>query len=274
MNKVFDFNIHLPIETLDVQSMLANELHMSVDDLTAAYAFHAPQLRERVSGANFMAFNQDLLSEANLVRAFVERARADFPGSSITTLVDFRRADLLEYIETAAACGIDGIKFHSYVQKITPADFDDVARAGIYAQEKELFICIDTSFGTARMFDYDNIKLAAALSGFVDRSPIVLLHSGGLNILKALLLAEDKSNVYLETSFTLPYYQGSSVERDLAFAYKKIGAHRVAYASDYPYVSQEESLQCARTFMETNGFSELEMDDIFVHTAARIINNE
>ena len=92
--------------------------------------------------------------------------------------------------------------------------------------------------------------VAAAIANRVTRAPIILLHSGGSRCLEAMLLADATKNVFLETSFTLPYYLNSSIERDLAFAYKKLGANKILYGSDFPYISLKESEKSFFEFMD------------------------
>jgi len=77
--------------------------------------------------------------------------------------------------------------------------------------------------------------------------------------LEAYLLADACPNVYLETSFTLPYYLGSSVEQDLAFAYKKID-ERVIYGSDFPYVGLDKSENIFEEFVQKWGFTDSQID--------------
>ena len=140
-------------------------------------------------------------------------------------------------------------------QKISEQYFDKAREVSIVASKLNMPILIDTSYGSVNMYQYDNLKLAAHILRHVKNVPVVLLHSGGARAMEAMLLAESCSNVFLDTSFSVFYYEGSSIESDLAFAYKRIGLERVLYGSDFPYVSLEDSVASTRNFLIRNEFS-------------------
>lgn len=268
--RIYDFNIHLSFQARkDPGGTAADESTLGADDLCRCYDECAPELKAHVSSANFMLFNQDLFSGAG-PRAFLDRVGRDFKDRSITALVDFRRGDVCRYIDAACGAGVDGIKFHSYVQTITDGDFPAVVAAARYAAQKGLFICIDASYGSSKMYRCDNLKLAACIADSVTAAPVILLHSGGIRVLEAMLLAAEKKNVMLETSFSLPYLVGSSVEQDFAFAYRKIGCERIIYGSDYPYVPLERSVALMRAFCEKFSFSARDVEQVMYHNAMRL----
>jgi predicted TIM-barrel fold metal-dependent hydrolase len=121
------------------------------------------------------------------------------------------------------------------------------------------------------MYKYDNLKLVCAVADQVNNTPILVLHSGGNRVLEAMLIAAEKQNVFLETSFSLSYYKGSSVENDIAFAYKKIGVERVLYGSDFPYVSIQESINVHHQFLEKHSFSTNDIEKIMFKNAQSLV---
>lgn len=142
---------------------------------------------------------------------------------------------------------------------------DDISTCVEIAKKAEslnMLIMIDTSYGSLGMYQYDNLKLAMAIANVVTKTSIILLHSGGARCLEAMLLADATKNIFLETSFSLPYYLGSSIERDLAFTYKKLGEDKVLYGSDFPYISFEESEESFLTFMDKWGFTSSHINKI------------
>lgn len=76
--------------------------------------------------------------------------------------------------------------------------------------------------------------------------PIVLAHAGGHKVLDAFHLVKAASNVVLEASFTLMYYRGASVERDLAFVIGNLRPGRIMYGSDFPSWGIGEYLEAMR----------------------------
>lgn len=271
---MFDFNVHLPCP-LEKSSdgFLADEAAMGIEDLRRCYRHHQGELRRLTHGANFMLFNEDYPFGDHPVADLIAEVRNDWEIATFTQLLDFRRDGLDATLDRLAAHGVNGIKFHSYVQRIDQAVFPLVLVAAKKAAMRGFFICIDASYGTTHMYDYDNLRLAALLIREIRNVPIVILHSGGVRLWDAMLLTLDGPNVYLETSFTLPYYIGSSIETDLAFIYRKIGIERVLFASDFPYIKLGEAIDCMDAFLERNKFSVGERDAIYSGNARRLISS-
>jgi uncharacterized protein len=116
------------------------------------------------------------------------------------------------------------------------------------------------------------VRLAARLAGEV-RCPIVMSHGGGRQVLDAMLVAADAPQVLLETSFSLPYYVGSSIDTDFAFAIRKLGASRWMFGSDAPFVALGTSIACTREFFDRHHFTAAEADQIFHGTAAALLQD-
>ena len=270
---MFDFNVHLPCRKgNDVGGRLADEATMSLDELKRCYDSHRPELGKATMGANFMLFNEEYPFGSHVLPQWISEVRRDWTRASFTQLLDFRRdrVDIaLDYLRDSR---VDGIKFHSYVQKIGEPDFSLVLTAAKAAAERGFFICVDASYGTTRLYDHDNLRLAALLIREIRNVPIVILHSGGARCWEAMLLALEGPNVYLETSFTLPYYRGSSIESDLSFIYRKIGINKVLYASDFPYVSLEESTKSISEFFDRFEFSHGERSAILSENAYALLD--
>ncbi len=269
--KVFDFNIHLALPEDDSTSVASkDETKMGPSEIALSLDHSKNTFQKNVNGTNFMLLNQDLFFNNGNISDFSQKAHPLFEQTYFTAVINFRDGLFRDAIDNAIDQGITGIKFHSYIQSIADEDFEDVLQVAQYAQDKGLYICIDTSFGTSKMYVHDNLKLAAYLSDHIIRIPIILLHSAGARIFEAMLLAEDKHNIILETSFSLPYYAGSSLEADFAFAYRKIGTDRILYGSDFPYVSLEESIEFVTGFLEKYSFTLRETEDIMYNNAIAI----
>ena len=271
--KPFDFNLHI-LSGADSERhlWLTEECCHSVFSFGESYRSVRHQLLQSLSGANFMLFNQEFPFIDCDLCSLVDNIRFDFPVSTFTQLLDFRHPLLEQGLLNLKASGVQGVKFHSYVQKIRNSDIQSAVEAAQLAASLGFFVCIDASYGTTWMYDFDNMLLAANVLRAVRDVPVILLHSGGVRRWDAMLLALDAPNLYLETSFTLPYYEGSSIESDLAFVYRKIGCERVLYASDFPYVSLESSLECSKRFFERHRFGIDEVNAVSLKNALRLIS--
>lgn len=268
MQPVFDFNIHLPyVEHEDVNIVIENDMTLNNEGLLKGLDKHKDKIKD-LTGGNILLFNTNLFS--GLPITFMDKAREDFRCLVFTALVDFRREDIEDYLDYAVASGVKSVMVNSYLQKIGDCDFDRVIRICRYAANKGLILCVDGSYGTSKMYTFDNMKLACLVADAVKSVPIVIVHSGGMRVMNAMLLALEKHNVWLDTSFSLPYYVGSSLEQDYAFAYKKIGTDRVIFGSDIPYLNSEDAVKIHMDFFDNHHFSSQDIDKIMYQNAVRL----
>ena len=245
---MYDLNIHLPIgNKKKYKDLISEDLLLEGDNLINAYLYHKKNIEKFNTGANFMLFSKGLKPED--IRNFKKNISLDFE-SHLTWLVDFRDSQVIDRIHDMKEAGINGIKFHSYIQLIEDKDIVRCLKVAKLASNLNLSIFIDASYGSTKMYKFDNLKLAAAIIENLNDVPIVILHSGGSRVIEALHLAQSSNNVFLETSFTLPYYKGSSIQDDIAFAYKKLGPNKIIYGSDFPYVTFEDSLYETECFFK------------------------
>lgn len=259
---MFDCNIHLPYGSDSLDDRWCDEGTMGQKELISCFNHHLPILQKKITAGNFMLFNESLRpDEAEVFTALV---RKEFSQARFTILGNFRSSNGIKQLQDLNSSGIDAVKFHCYFQHITESDFPDVLTMAIVAANLDMPIFIDTSYGSLGMYQNDNLKLAIYLLEKISNVPIVLLHSGGARVLEAHLLADACPNVYLETSFTLPYYLGSSVERDLAFSYKKI-SEKVIYGSDFPYIEMDESINTFLKFTRDWNFTQDQVES-FLNT--------
>jgi len=269
---IFDFNVHLPIGKNDLDLKHFEDLTMDIDQINNAINYYKSDLKI-LDGANYMLFNQDI-TEEELFHEKMSNLR-DFISnkSTFTLLLDFRKSNIKEHMAIAKKSGVKGIKFHSYIQKIEEKDFETIINLCVYAEELGMFICIDASYGTIFLYKYDNLKLAASIAQEVKKTPIILLHSGGSRVLEAMLIADMQENIYLETSLTIPFYNGSNLWKDLAFCYKKLNCDRVLYATDFPYVSLTNSLKTHKNFFENFDFTTDEINKITSLNALKLLSS-
>ena len=269
--KPFDFNVHLP--SVGGRPTVASETAATCEDLDLRYVANRESIRKHVSSLNVMLLCPNLADSENGFSTVSDRVKHDFPQATFTLMIDFRSPRMTKMVASAAKGGACGVKFHSYVQRIGMSDFSAVVVAAEAAQAQGLWVCLDTSYGTSRMYDYDNLRLAGVLAEHVTDVPLILLHSGGARLMEAMLLAEERENVFLETSFSLPYYAGSSLDGDLAFAMRKIGCRRVLYGSDFPYVSFERSMGATEAFLDRHEFTGDERANILGCNARRLLKH-
>lgn len=267
---MFDWNIHLPCARRELSARWSDERTMTGQDLMRCFDSHLPILKKNIGSGNFMLFDPGL--DYSDVSSFISHALRSFGDASFTILGDLKAEQPIEHVHALKNSGISAIKFHCYFQRISEEQFPRVLQLATAAADRNMPILIDTSYGSTDMYRYDNLKLAAVLLKEVSSVPIVLLHSGGARAIEAFLLADACPNVYLDTSFSVPYYMGSTIEKDLAFAYKRIGVERVLYGSDFPYVGMDDSLQKTQEFFTRNGFKDSEIDVVISNSFSKVMS--
>ncbi len=268
--KLFDLNIHLPCSANDLDSLLQDETLMTGYSLENCFLSYIDEIKENCVGGNIMLLNSSLKEKE--VGSLLNLTKNIWPTSCLTVMVDPRDKDWNERIDILHTLGVKGIKFHCYIQKIILDDISTCVEIASKAQSLNMLVMIDTSYGSLGMYQYDNLHLASAIASKISKTPIILLHSGGARCLEAMLLADATNNIFLETSFTLPFYLGSSVEQDLAYIYKKLGEDKILYGSDFPYVTLKESESSFFTFMDKWGFNSNQIEKIAVHNGMQLVN--
>lgn len=170
--------------------------------------------------------------------------------------------------ELPGRCGpVLGIKFHSAFQELDDSKYDRVVEIAEIASKQNMFVMVDGSYGVSNIYKYDNLELLGLLCDRIT-TPIIFAHGGALKVKEALLLALEYPHLYFDSSFTLAYWKGSSVEQDFAFVTKKLGGNRVLFGSDYPYSDIGKELELQNAFLE---FNKVEKEDrsLFFGVGAR-----
>lgn len=266
--KIFDFNIHLPfISHPDVNVVIEQDLNLTVEGIQQGFDFHKNEIAS-CEGGNFLLFNTRLFNED--VLPFFQSVNGYLKYVKYTALIDFRYEHVYDYINCLHAAGVHAIMFNSYLQQITESDFKQILQVCEYASSKGLKICIDGSYGTSKMYTYDNMRLACFIADHIVKTPIIIVHAGGYRVIEAMLLAADKKNVWLDTSFSLPYYRHSSVEQDFAYVIKKMDYSRVVFGSDHPYIPFREALSSHLVFFDKHKFTNPQIEKIMFTNALEL----
>lgn len=272
--KVFDFNIHLPVGSDGLDQRHHEDMEMEMPQIAKAISFYHDDLKT-LKGGNYMLFNQHI-TETDGFKEQMDKLRTSgtiSEKSCFTLLLDFRHKNAMNHISTAHIAGVKGIKFHSYLQRIEESDIDYIVALCKEVERLGMFICIDASYGTTYLYKYDNLLLATRIAEIIKNAPIILLHSGGARVLEAMLIADMQENIYMETSLTTPFYEGSSLWQDLAFAWRKLNCERVLYATDFPYITLKKSFEAHEKLFEQFEFTEKELDKVLFGNALKLLSS-
>jgi predicted TIM-barrel fold metal-dependent hydrolase len=215
-------------------------------------ALQADMDRCHVAASGVCVMDERMLDRPDPLEAL---GAADASGRFWFTLVpDLRREDAVDRVRQAAAAGFRGLTLHSYLQQIADRDFPAVVRLVRQASDLGMFVGLCTAHGSKHIYEYHSLPLAAEVAKAVS-GPVILYHAGGYKITEVLALCDMWPNLFIETSFSLSYWMGSSVETDLAFALKKLGASRFMFGSDSPFMALETALRDHQEFFKRHGIS-------------------
>ncbi len=183
-----------------------------------------------------------------------------------SVLLDFRNPNIFQKLDQYNQFGHKALVLHPYLQKITQSDWPRILCVAEYANKMGFFFIICTAYGSQDMYRYKVLPFVKEFAEGIDGS-IVLAHCGGAKILEALLIADSHHNIFLETSFTLSYWNGSSIADDIAFAMKKLGSNRWLYGSDSPFIDFKKAIDDNINFLESRRFSDADIEQIMGKTA-------
>ncbi|GKT08095.1 amidohydrolase family protein [Desulforhabdus sp. TSK] len=187
--------------------------------------------------------------------------------------VDIHRPDacLAELAQAVREGGLKGLKLHPRLQKMNDSHADLVVELTRLAADLNIPVLMDAFFYGAAGYGLDVLRLIARLSQDVPQARIIIAHLGGFKVLEATLMAKENPNLYMDLSFSPLYFEGSSVEQDIAFAMKKLGPDRLLFGSDFPHMDMAKSIAKVRELMERVGFNDAEQARVMGENARELL---
>lgn len=187
--------------------------------------------------------------------------------------VDIHRPDacLAELSQAVREWGLKGLKLHPRLQKMNDSHSDLVVELTRLAADLKVPVLMDAFFYGAAGYGLDVLRLIARLSQDVPQARIIIAHMGGFKVLEATLMAKENPNLYMDLSFSPLYFEGSSVEQDIAFAMKKLGPDRLLFGSDFPHMDMAKSIAKVRELMDRVGFNDAEQARVMGENARELL---
>ena len=99
--------------------------------------------------------------------------------------------------------------------------------------------CTFDGWSTKKISETNQIDFLSRLINLIDNNKIILMHSGGPNILKYYEKFRFVENVYFDLSYTLSHYVNTSIENDIIFLFKNFDK-RIVCGTDFPTFSFEK----------------------------------
>jgi len=188
--------------------------------------------------------------------------------ASVNPLEGVKAAEVLE--KDIKKYNLKGLKLHPRLQKF---DLKDPQIIPVFQKCADLKIpVVIDAFPGINITNNESIPfLIGNIAQIVPNVNIIIAHAGGYKILDTLFVAKSHKNIYLDISYTLFYFQGSSIENDLKFVIKKIGANRCIYGSDHPELELNNTYDLSVKLLKKYGLSKEEMEYIFGETINSLI---
>lgn len=151
---------------------------------------------------------------------------------------DFSNIDELEnYIKHLKKLGYAGIKLHPRFSDFNLANpkLEFIIKS---ANDHSMIPILCTYFSDKKLNLRNNLIELMALLSKIEKEKLILLHSGGIYALELINMAYVFENILFDLSFTLCKYEGSSLDLDIKYLFKKYD-RRICVGSDFPEVSMK-----------------------------------
>lgn len=142
-----------------------------------------------------------------------------------------------------AGHGFIGVKLHPRLNRYDPLDprvlslLDEMAG---WSAHLPVWLCTYFYYQGSAL-RRSAVETIFELVGRYPAVPFVLAHSGGPEILRLAHVVRNCPNAFLDLSFTLSRYLGSSVEMDIRYLLRTF-ENRLVFGSDFPEISQVQAL--------------------------------
>ncbi len=166
-----------------------------------------------------------------------------------------------------ASNGFVGLKLHPRLNGYDPLQ-SEVVSAIHEAGERGLVVFLDTLFRQPGRGTPNAADVVDELAARCPRTRIVLLHGGGAQLLAMSEVVAAHPNLFLDLSFTLLRYEGSSLDADLRFLLHALD-RRIVVGSDFPEYTPSQAKQ--RVIELGDGLPTEKLDNVLYGNLAALI---
>ena len=180
---------------------------------------------------NYKALVQ-ITSDVDLAKYFYIRDKVDnfYPLLHIS-----KKQNLSNQLKKIKKNNLKNIKIHPrFLEKKIEKNFSFYKKIFIFCEKNNIniFLCTFSSWND-EVLEKDELDLIAKLSNILKKSKLILMHGGGVKILRYYEKFRFKENVFLDLSYTLQHFKNTSLINDIIFCIKNLDK-RIIFGSDYP----------------------------------------
>ena len=151
--------------------------------------------------------------------------------------------------------GYIGLKLHPRLQEFEVNDARTVSLVQ-YAGEMNVPVLIDAFPDGTHLMQGFSVVNYALLAKQCPKTRIIWAHMGGHHVIDFMMLAKRLPNVYFDISYSLLYYQNSSVPDNMVFAMRSMKFERIFYGSDYPDRSISDTVNATLRYLRSQELDE------------------
>ena len=174
-----------------------------------------------------------------------------------------------KFLQSIKKYNFEGLKLHPRLHNFSLKS-DNVIRLIKIASKNKLPIIIDAfPDGNSLMQKIIPLDYAYLAKKFKD-TKFIWAHMGGHQVIEFLLLAKRLKNVILDFSYTLLYYQDSSIEKNILFSFKSMKYDRIVFGSDYPDRTIEKTYSLINNILKKNKIAKDNLEKIMYTNANKL----
>jgi predicted TIM-barrel fold metal-dependent hydrolase len=154
--------------------------------------------------------------------------------------------------------GYIGLKLHPRLQEFT-VDDPATVRLAQAAGDAGIPVLIDAFPDGTHLMQGFEPKKYAMLAKQCPETRFIWAHMGGHYVLDFMMLAKRLPNVFFDISYSLLYYQKSSIPINMVYAMHSMKFDRIFYGSDYPDRPIGSSLHQSLEFLVEQALTESQL---------------
>lgn len=175
----------------------------------------------------------------------------DFGDSIIPSMMlNPKNALVDQQLEELQRYGIKMVKILPYEQQLFYEDYDLICEYAKKIQKHGMILTVCGSYGSRDIYRTNGVEMAAQILNAGFKNPLIVAHGGMVRQLDVFSLMCAYPNLFMDISFTIPYWWKSRVIGDLYFTMEKCDFERIFWGSDYPDCSYKSSINYFDMFCE------------------------
>ncbi len=179
---------------------------------------------------------------------------------------------LKDEIQNIKKTGFKFVKFHPRNLNIRfGSDFYIKAFELITKTKLNIMWCTFDGWHKNKLSEINQLEFLSRLSNIVKSNKIILMHSGGPNILRYYEKFRFCENIIFDLSYTITHYENTSIEKDIIFLFKKFD-RRIIVGCDYPAVNLNAYLSTLKKLLKLSKISNIKKINILKNNLKKIIN--